>query len=85
MCYIILLLVMAKKQNYIFWGNNECMLGKKHVHFYPKTITNERQKRTSKFRKTNRFSNKMEQPLYTFSIVKQKILYKIFNYFSILH
>ena len=28
MCYIILLLVMAKKQKYIFWGNNECMLGK---------------------------------------------------------
>ena len=60
MCYdIILLLVMAKKQKYIFLSNNECMLGKKHVHVYLKPLQM-CDKRTSKFRKTNRFSNKME-------------------------
>ena len=50
---------MAKKQKYIFGGKNERMLGKKHVQFYPKTVTM-CNKRKRKFRKTNRFSNEME-------------------------
>ena len=31
---------MAKKQKYIFGGKNECILEKRHVHFYAKTVTN---------------------------------------------
>ena len=50
---------MAKKQKYIFGGKNERMLEKKHVQFYPKTVTM-CNKRKGKFRKTNRFSNEME-------------------------